>query len=146
MPLDQNLRLRQRPGVKNALGLVKFVFPNHASVYLHDTPADTLFNRTARALSHGCVRVERPTDLAYELLRSNGWDRKRIVTAMQGESEQWVRLTQAVPVHLVYLTAWVDDSGAVQFRRDIYEHDRRQAAALKSQDGHRPAGADSHAN
>jgi L,D-transpeptidase YcbB len=131
LPLDQGLRLRQKPGGKNALGLVKFLFSNHASVYLHDTAGNTLFNRTARALSHGCVRVERPVDLAVALLPRDGWDRERVLAAMRGESEQWVRLQPSVPVHLVYFTAWADGAGTVQVRPDIYDHDRTQAAALE---------------
>jgi L,D-transpeptidase YcbB len=129
-PLDPALRLRQKPGGTNALGLVKFLFPNHASVYLHDTPGNTLFNRTARALSHGCVRVERPLDLALALLPREGWDRERILAAMHSDSEQWVRLQPSVPVHLMYFTAWADGAGNAQFRPDIYDHDRPQAAAL----------------
>jgi murein L,D-transpeptidase YcbB/YkuD len=129
-PLDPGLRFRQKPGATNALGLVKFVFPNHSSIYLHDTPADALFDRVTRALSHGCVRVERPVDLAYALLSGQGWDRPRIAGAMHRMEEQWVRLTQPVPVHLMYLTAWVDGSGRAQFRDDIYGHDAAQGRVL----------------
>jgi murein L,D-transpeptidase YcbB/YkuD len=141
VPLDSGLRLRQKPGSRNALGLVKFVFPNHASVYLHDTPADSLFNRATRGLSHGCVRVERPVQLALALLEPDGWNRERVIAAMHGESEQWVRLKAAVPVHLMYATAWVDASRVVQFRTDIYGHDRTQRASLEK---HRRSRARTH--
>jgi murein L,D-transpeptidase YcbB/YkuD len=129
-PLDEDLRFRQRPGSANALGLVKFVFPNHLSIYLHDTPADGLFSRVSRALSHGCVRVERPVTLAHALLAEEGWTEARIEEAMYRNEEQWIRLRQPMPVHLMYLTAWVDGSGRPHFRRDIYGHDARQGAAL----------------
>jgi murein L,D-transpeptidase YcbB/YkuD len=140
MPLDGSLRLRQRPGADNALGLVKFMFPNRSSVYLHDTPADRLFSRVARTLSHGCVRVERPVDLAHALLERYGWDEERIAEAMQGKTEQWIRVKEPVPVHLVYFTAWAD-SGRAQFRNDVYGHDRDQAAALDRRARHRRQGA-----
>jgi murein L,D-transpeptidase YcbB/YkuD len=130
MPTDESLRFRQRPGADNALGLVKFVFPNHAAVYLHDTPADALFSRVSRALSHGCVRVERPVDLAHALLAGQGWGEDRIVEAMHRLEEQWVRLQERVPVHLMYWTAWVDSSGRGQFRTDIYDHDAEQLRAI----------------
>jgi len=129
-PLEDGLRFRQKPGATNALGLVKFVFPNHLNIYLHDTPADRLFSRVSRALSHGCVRVERPVTLAHALLADEGWSEERIEEAMHRNEEQWVRLKQPVPVHLMYFTAWVDESGRAQFRRDIYGHDARQGAVL----------------
>jgi L,D-transpeptidase YcbB len=132
MPLDEDLRFRQRPGLDNALGLVKFVFPNHASIYLHDTPSDALFSRVSRALSHGCVRIERPVDLAHTLLAHQGWDEERIVEAMHRMEEQWVRLQERVPVHLMYRTAWVGDAGRAQFRTDIYGHDAAQSQSLNA--------------
>ena len=131
-PVDPALRFRQRPGASNALGHVKFVFPNHMSIYLHDTPAEGLFSRVTRALSHGCVRVERPADLAHALLGDTGWSQDRIEEAMYRGEERWVRLKQPVPVHLMYSTVWVDEAGRAQFRRDIYGHDARQGAALET--------------
>jgi murein L,D-transpeptidase YcbB/YkuD len=121
----EGLAFRQRPGASNALGHVKFLFPNRYNVYLHDTPADSLFNRTSRAFSHGCVRVERPEDLARYVLRGRDeWDAARIKRAMHSGQEAHVRLKEEIPVHLVYFTVWVDDSGGVQFLPDPYKYDR----------------------
>jgi murein L,D-transpeptidase YcbB/YkuD len=121
-------RIRQRPGPKNALGRVKFIFPNEYAVYLHDTPSDHLFNQSERDFSHGCVRVERPVDLAAYLLRDNPlWDRSRILEAMNGREEQRVDLEESVPVYLVYFTAWVENDGTVHFRDDLYGHDEALA-------------------
>ena len=129
-PLGQGLRFRQRPGSTNALGLVKFVLSNHLSIYLHDTPADGLFSRVSRALSHGCVRVERPVELAHALLAGPEWSPERVEQAMHQMEEQWVKLERAVPVHLLYFTVWVDEAGRAQFRPDIYGHDGTHARAL----------------
>jgi murein L,D-transpeptidase YcbB/YkuD len=117
-------RLRQRPGPANALGLVKFMFPNRYSVYLHDTPAKRLFARRERALSHGCVRVEDPAALATELLRVQGWAADGVRAAMREGIPRSVRVEEPVPVHLLYMTTWVDDGGIVHFRADIYGRDR----------------------
>ncbi|MDF1552033.1 MAG: L,D-transpeptidase family protein [Deferrisomatales bacterium] len=117
-------RIRQLPGPWNALGRIKFMFPNRFNVYLHDTPDRHLFRRSQRALSHGCIRVERPLDLAgFALEETPGWDRERVEAAIAGGERQVVPLTRPVPVHLLYLTAWVDEAGAVQFREDIYQRD-----------------------
>lgn len=128
------LRLRQRPGPANALGLVKFVFPNDANVYMHDTPARELFSRSRRDFSHGCIRLEDPTALAEWALRDQpAWTRERIVAAMQGSKPQRVNLTQPVKVMLYYVTATVDPRDAsVRFTDDIYGHDARLDRALKS--------------
>jgi murein L,D-transpeptidase YcbB/YkuD len=116
-------RLRQRPGGTNALGRVKFMFPNEHNVYLHDTPATHRFEDRQRAFSHGCVRVESPDALAAYLLRDQGDWSPAQVSASMGEGEtQRVDLVREVDVHLVYFTAWVEDTG-VQFRRDVYGHD-----------------------
>ncbi|MDX5438807.1 MAG: L,D-transpeptidase family protein [Pontibacter sp.] len=124
-------RIRQRPGQNNALGKVKFMFPNEYSVYLHDTPADHLFSEADRDFSHGCVRLERPADLATYLLQDKpGWDRKRVLQAMNADEEQRVDLPDTIPVYLVYFTAWVDDEGRVQFRDDLYGHDEALAHKL----------------
>lgn len=122
-------RFRQRPGTANSLGRVKFLFPNDFDVYLHDTPAAALFSRTYRALSHGCVRVQNPVQLAEYLLRSSRrWDSTRIEKAMNAPEEQQVKLPEPIPVHLMYWTARVDDDGTVRFFDDIYGHDARQWA------------------
>jgi L,D-transpeptidase YcbB len=124
-------RIRQRPGPRNALGLVKFMFPNEYAVYLHDTPADHLFSRPERNLSHGCVRLERPAELATYLLEDKpGWDRNRVDKAMHAQKQKRVNLKENVPVYLVYFTAWVDDSGTVHFRNDIYNHDKALAREI----------------
>lgn len=124
-------RIRQRPGSNNSLGKVKFMFPNEYSVYLHDTPADHLFSEADRDFSHGCVRLEKPADLAtYLLLDKPGWDSARVISAMNAGKEQRVDLPESVPVYLVYFTAWVDDEGRVQFRDDLYGHDRDLARKL----------------
>jgi murein L,D-transpeptidase YcbB/YkuD len=125
----QGLRFRQAPGPENALGLVKFIFPNHFSVYLHDTPGDALFNRKTRTLSHGCVRVEKPVELAEYVLRGRrDWDRARIVSAMQRKAEQTVHLEEPLPVHIGYWTAWVNEDGTITVFDDPYGLDARQAA------------------
>ena len=128
---DAEYQLRQRPGTKNALGLVKFMFPNSYNVYLHDTPSDNLFDRLTRSLSHGCVRVERPADLAaYVLQDQPQWTSERIQEAMQAGKEQNVRLKTRLPIHLVYWTAWADAEGNVQFREDVYGFDQVQRELL----------------
>jgi len=117
--------LRQGPGPKNSLGRVKFMFPNAYSVYLHDTPSKELFNRTVRAFSHGCIRVEKPLDLAEYVLRgSPKWTRNAILSTLQRAKEQTVWLPEPLPVYIQYWTAWVDRDGVVQFRNDIYRYDR----------------------
>jgi murein L,D-transpeptidase YcbB/YkuD len=125
------LRLRQRPGLDNALGLVKFVFPNAADVYLHDTPARSLFDRARRDFSHGCVRVARPLDLAeWALAGTPGLTRERIAEAMHGPPSRRVDLAAPVQVLLFYLTALVAPDGRMHFAEDIYGHDARLARAL----------------
>lgn len=116
-------RIRQRPGPANALGLVKFMFPNRHSVYVHDTSARQLLTRRYRAFSHGCVRVEAPERLATALLAPQGWTADDVRSAMHASSRLAVALEEPVPIHLVYLTAWVDDDGVVQFRPDVYGRD-----------------------
>ena len=131
---EGGLRLRQRPGPQNSLGLVKFIFPNDANVYLHDTPAPQLFGRARRDLSHGCVRVQDPVALAQWVLKDQpGWNRERIQAAMAGTSPQRVDLTRPLPVILFYTTAMVmpADQG-LYFADDIYGHDTKLARALAS--------------
>ena len=126
------LRLREKPGPTNALGLVKFMFPNEYAVYLHDTPADHLFDQSERDFSHSCVRVERPLDLAvYALSKQPAWTRDRIDEAMHDGEWQQVDLEHPIPVYLVYWTAFVDEDGTVHFREDIYDHDEALDRALR---------------
>ncbi len=124
-------RVRQRPGPENALGLVKFMFPNRYSVYLHDTPARSRFEDPRRALSHGCVRVADPNALAEVLLSTTDeWPAERIAQAMNARQRKTVRLDTPVPVHLLYFTAWVDGESVIHFRDDIYGRDRGARAWL----------------
>ena len=129
---DGLARVRQRPGPANSLGLVKFIFPNDANVYLHGTPAKSLFERSRRDFSHGCVRVADPVALAQWLLDDQPqWTRERIVAAMEGQKSERVNLTKPVPVLLYYVTAVVSpEDGRLHFADDIYGHDRKLAQAL----------------
>jgi murein L,D-transpeptidase YcbB/YkuD len=124
-------RFRQRPGTDNSLGLVKFMFPNQFNVYLHDTPADSLFERAARSFSHGCVRVEDPVALAQYVLRDqHEWTRDRILEAMHAGEEKTVKLQSPIPVYLGYWTARVRTDNTAQFRNDVYKIDQRLAVRL----------------
>ena len=117
-------RVRQRPGSNNSLGAVKFLFPNDMNVYLHDTPAKHLFRRTTRAFSSGCIRVEKPDELAEYLLRtSTSRSPGTYRTLRDSGREQWVQLEEKVPIYILYFTAWVDGDGSVRFYRDVYERD-----------------------
>ncbi len=120
------LLVRQRPGPTNSLGLVKFIFPNDQNVYLHGTSAQQLFSEARRDFSHGCVRVEKPVELATWLLQDQPkWTRETITAAMNsGPNNQQVNLTSPVPVVIVYVTAVVEENGEVYFFDDIYGHDR----------------------
>lgn len=119
--------LRRRPGPKNDLGDVKFIFPNTNDIYLHDTPHDELFSQAKRGFSHGCVRVEKPIELAEYLLKNVGYDRNKIENTIAQRKEKHVKLNKVLPVYLVYFTAWADDNGNVHFREDIYGHDKTLA-------------------
>jgi murein L,D-transpeptidase YcbB/YkuD len=124
-------RFRQRPGKANSLGLVKFMFPNQYNVYLHDTPAESLFARAGRAFSHGCVRVEEPVALAKYVLRDqSAWTPEAIDAAMHSGSEKSVSLTEPIPVYLGYWTAHVDEAGILNFRADVYGIDADQNRRL----------------
>jgi murein L,D-transpeptidase YcbB/YkuD len=124
-------RFRQRPGGDNSLGLVKFMFPNQYNVYLHDTPAESLFARASRSFSHGCVRVEQPEKLArYVLGDQPDWTDVKIVEAMHYGEERTVKLKTPIPVYITYLTARVSSDGLVQFRKDVYDVDSAQSARL----------------
>ncbi len=126
------LKLRQRPGPNNSLGLVKFIFPNNAAVYLHSTPATQLFARTRRDFSHGCIRVEDPVGLAEWVMRDEpgGWSRERIVEAMNGGAPTRVVLEKPFPVIIFYTTVLAGTDGTVSFYDDIYGHDEALAGAL----------------
>jgi murein L,D-transpeptidase YcbB/YkuD len=123
--------IRQRPGPGNALGRVKFVFPNSYGIYMHDTPVTSVFDREHRALSHGCIRLSRPQELAeYLLIDDPDWPPDRITQAMTGRRETPVRLAKKRLVVITYFTAWVDTDGRLNFRDDVYGHDARLAGEL----------------
>jgi murein L,D-transpeptidase YcbB/YkuD len=127
-------RIRQRPGPDNPLGQIKFMFPNEYDVYLHDTPADHLFSRAERDFSHGCIRLERPVQLAEYLLREDpDWRGPRLREEIVSGEHKTVKLPRPIPVHILYFTAWVEDNGTLQFRKDIYGHDAKLAAALRKE-------------
>ena len=124
-------KIRQMPGAGNALGKVKFLFPNSHNIYFHDTPAKSLFNLRRRAFSHGCIRLAEPAKLAEYLLRdAPGWTPDRIEQAMNAGEEQVVNLQTPVAVAITYFTAWVDNEGMVHFREDIYGHDKEMAKRI----------------
>jgi murein L,D-transpeptidase YcbB/YkuD len=117
--------IRQRPGAKNSLGQVKFVFPNDHNIYLHDTPVKGLFALPKRTFSHGCIRLAKPAKLAQYLLQNlPQWTNEEIEEAMNSGKEQWVKLPQPVAVSLTYFTAWVDAEGLLQLREDVYGLDK----------------------
>lgn len=122
------IRVTQPPGEKNALGRIAFMFPNEHSVYLHDTPARSLFGAARRAFSHGCVRVEQPIRLA-ELVMGGAWSERRF-NALIGGAERTVFLPHPLPIHIEYFTAFVDEDGDLQIREDLYGHMRRVESAL----------------
>jgi murein L,D-transpeptidase YcbB/YkuD len=125
-------RFRQEPGPLNPLGSIKFVFPNEFGVYLHDTPSKRLFAKSVRSFSHGCIRVEKPLDLAeYLLNESPDWTREKILAAIETGKEQKIRLPEPVDIHILYLTAWIDDGGLLHFRDDIYGRDERLDKSLR---------------
>ncbi len=126
------LMVRQKPGATNALGLVKLMFPNEFNVYLHSTPSQELFSRSRRDFSHGCIRVEKPAELAAWTLRNNpGWTLERVREGMQnGKDDVTVSLSKKIPVFIVYGTALAYQNGEVHFSDDIYGHDAQLAAAL----------------
>ncbi len=126
------LRIRQRPGPKNALGDIKFIFPNNSNIYLHHTPSVSLFKRDRRDFSHGCIRVEEPVALAMFVLNDEPeWTEKRIREAMEKGKSNTLRLKQPLPVVIAYVTVIVKRDGKVYFFRDIYGHDKLLDAALQ---------------
>jgi murein L,D-transpeptidase YcbB/YkuD len=124
-------KIRQLPGEGNSLGRVKFLFPNSFNIYFHDTPAKSLFEKDKRAYSHGCIRLAEPEKMAQYLLRDNPeWTQQKIEAAMNSGDEKYVKLKNPVPVIITYYTAWVDDSGRLNFRDDIYDHDKNLASKM----------------
>jgi L,D-transpeptidase YcbB len=129
-------KVRQKPGANNALGKIKFLFPNRFDVYLHDTPSRSLFSRSVRTFSHGCIRVEKPLELAEYLLKEDpAWTPEKIQKALAKGKESWVKIPNPLPVHLAYWTAWVDDAGVTQFRKDVYGRDKPLAEKLGAVQG-----------
>ncbi len=126
----RDFSFRQPPGASNALGEVKFLFPNKHAVYLHDTPAKNLFNSQMRAFSHGCVRIRNPRRLAEILLGNEGWSRGTVHDKINHRENQHYSLKNKIPVHITYFTAWANPDGSVQYFSDIYKHDVRVYAAL----------------
>jgi len=133
-------KFRQEPGPQNSLGRIKFMFPNRFDVYLHDTPERDLFSRAVRDFSSGCIRVERPVDLAEYVLRDDpDWTRAKILAAIEGGKTQVVKLRNPLGVHLLYWTVWLREDGRVQFRQDIY---LRDAALFRALEEHASAAVD----
>jgi murein L,D-transpeptidase YcbB/YkuD len=116
--------IRQKPGDHNALGKMKFIFPNNFSIYLHDTPSKNFFNVSNRAFSHGCIRVENPMKLALYILRNNpNWNQKKIQLSINNKKTITVQVKPTLPVYIVYFTAWIGNSGEINFRNDLYNLD-----------------------
>ena len=123
--------IRQKPGPKNALGKVKFLFPNSFNIYLHDTPVKSLFEKDKRAYSHGCIRVREPEKLAQYVLRNQPeWTPEKIEEAMNSNEQKFVKVKDPIPVLITYYTAWVDENGQLNFREDIYGHDTDLASKM----------------
>ncbi len=124
-------RFRQDPGTDNALGRIKFMFPNKFNVYLHDTPSRELFEKNVRTFSSGCIRIQQPIELAEYILGNDPkWKNENIIEQIGGGAEKSVWLSSPIPVHILYWTAWMDEDGVVQFRNDIYGRDEKLAEAL----------------
>lgn len=126
----RRIQIKQPPGERNALGSIKFMFPNPFSVYLHDTPSKSFFERDYRALSHGCMRVQNPWEFANALLADDPIVSTARLKKLVGGPETRVNLTNEIPVHITYFTAWVDETGELKVRDDIYGHDARIEKAL----------------
>ncbi len=126
-----DFKLRQEPGPLNALGRVKFMFPNRFNVYIHDSPVRGLFEKTKRNFSSGCIRTEDPLNLAEYLLREEGkWDRAKILATIDSGRRRIVRLSQPIAVYILYFTAWVEHNETIHFRDDIYKRDKKLAKCL----------------
>jgi murein L,D-transpeptidase YcbB/YkuD len=121
-----NGQVRQKPGIRNSLGLVKFIFPNSNNIYLHDTPSKSLFQRERRAFSHGCIRVAKPKELAEAILVNDvNWSPEKIDEAMNKGTEKWYPLKSEIPVYIGYFTAWMGRDGAINFYKDVYKRDKQ---------------------
>jgi len=121
-----NGNYRQKPGKNNALGKMKFLFPNHYNIYLHDTPSKSLFGATSRAFSHGCIRVENPKKLVLYLLRKEAeWNEEKVNNILKTDNETIIKVKPTVPVYIAYFTAWVDSTGELNFRNDLYKLDEK---------------------
>ena len=132
LPTPLGFRMRQKPGETNSLGLVKFMFPNEYSVYLHDTPADALFDKTKRAFSHGCIRLADPIKFAnWVLEETEGYDGARVEEIIAGGERTVIQLDQEIPVYITYFTAWSDVEGNIFFYDDIYKRDRTLRQAIE---------------
>jgi L,D-transpeptidase YcbB len=130
------LRIRQRPGKQNAMGRIKFVLPNHLAIFLHDTSAPQLFARSRRDFSHGCIRVEKPVELAlFALNGEKGWDAPRVEDAMNQREPAYANLPRPITVLVYYTTALADSEGRTFFFEDLYGHDRALARALDARRG-----------
>ena len=126
-----NFRLTQSPSSENPLGRMKFMFPNKHAVYFHDTPAKSLFGNARRAYSHGCIRLAKPNELLSAIAQEDkSLNPERIDYILKNESEKALGLSKKIPVHIVYLTSWVDEEGQLQFREDIYNYDSIQKKLL----------------
>lgn len=127
---------RQKPGDKNSLGKMKFLFPNSYSIYLHDTPSKGLFNQSARAFSHGCIRLSEPRKLALYLLRNNtSWSSEKVDEILKTDKENIIKVKPTVPVYIVYFTTWVSSSGQLNFRKDIYDLDEKLSEEIFGKSG-----------
>lgn len=129
---DFPYNIRQKPGRNNALGRVKFLFPNEYNIYLHDTPAKNLFAQPVRAFSHGCIRIQEPIKLARYLLQNDPeWPEEKIMAAVDRDAEEQVTLKEKIPVFIAYFTAFVNTEGRIHFREDIYKHDKKLGELLR---------------
>jgi murein L,D-transpeptidase YcbB/YkuD len=128
-----NYHIRQKPGPGNALGKIKFLFPNEHDVYLHDTPSKSLFSRAFRAYSHGCVRVQNPMDFAAALIETNPELTLAKIEALEGPKEKWVTLQNHIPVHLMYFTLRVDEDGTIRSYGDVYGHNKKLIELLNAE-------------
>ena len=126
-------KLRQDPANSNALGRVKFIFPNEYSIYLHGTPAHELFSEAKRTFSSGCIRIEKPMELADYLLKDNSkWNPDKLAAAVNSKKTKEIFLSNPINIHILYWTAWVDNDGIVNFRDDIYGRDRQLNMAINN--------------
>ncbi len=130
-PHGMRYKLVQTAGPHNALGRIKFMFPNPLNIYLHDTPARELFKKAVRSFSHGCIRVQHPVELGSMLLERHGWTKEKLEEAIATGKRRIVTLSQPIPVHLTYITAWVNKDRSIHFRDDIYGRDKRLAEVLR---------------